>query len=468
VLILSITEVYESPSTSRGDVISAHNRRSIPIGLVRLRDCDAILRTIDTSEPFDVNALRDGYSSTWGFVVMSIGEMFSKAVYINLDRREDRRERMWARFQSLGMDGVERVAAVDGAVAELPAHWVGQEGNYGCLLSHKAAVASADDEGCESLVVFEDDVEFTPDFLPRLARTIHELPADWTFFYLGGSHRRAPVPVGDTFGRATYTLATFAYAVRRAAFSYFRLFDLATADPIDVRLARLQGQYTFHCALPNLAWLDSDYSDIQKSVTNHWYIKESLVIGDRVDAEMEGRLALIFPLALPSWRGADPAVVSLLIEHFREAIPGLIILEDHGSTFDLTPADRARRASCTLGDRVDILMVAGSPVFFSKGHLLGALQMCQKCGVVSPFNEVVPLSEKDVAHVLAGRRRRIDLTRYRRKPAGGSALHWGFYRRDVLLEENPRPGEPIAVAYEVSSFGLYLETRLGAPTAISA
>ena len=253
-------------------------------------------------------------------------------------------------------------------------------------------MCAAESDGCDSLLVFEDDVEFADDIALRIDHVMRELPPNWSFLYLGGFHRRPLIPVSDAVGLASYTLSTFAFAIRRPSFEVFLTFDLESADAIDLRLARLQTARPFHCVRPNIAWVDCDYSDIQGSVSNHWYIKESLVIGDECDTDIVGRVVLVFPLYAPAWRKADRAVVSLLTEHFRQAIPDLKVVVDDRGLLPSDPVECAGRVSAEFGESVEYFLVAGSPVLFSRSHLLGALQMCRTHPAVSPFSEVVQLS----------------------------------------------------------------------------
>jgi glycosyl transferase family 25 len=386
---------------------------------------------------------------------MSIDRLFSKTVCINLDRRPDRWHRMEARFSGLGMKSVERFPAVDGREARLPTAWAGMEGAYGCLLSHLAVVAAASADGAESLMIFEDDVEFAPDLAERFAPAFRELPDDWWVIYLGGFHRRPPVRVGGTLARATHTLSTMAYALRRPAFDTLLAFDSTRAEAIDTRLARLQAERVCHCVLENLAWPDCDFSDIQGAITNHWYIKESLVIGDTCGADMAGRVALVIPARYGAWRRADPGASDFLAAHFREAVPGLHLVVDDRGPPPGGPEGYARSASAGLGDAVDYLIVAGSPAFFSRSHLIGALEMCRKHPVVNPFAEVVALTPADARRVLAGDRKGLDLSRYTRESRDGLDLGWGFFRRDALGNERSLWAAP---AYRVPSFALSLET----------
>lgn len=82
--------------------------------------------------------------------------------YINLDRSTARRTAMEAQLQRLGMHGIRRSAAIDGAAIERPAPCGISAGELGCFLSHARAVAAPSaDDGFR--LVLEDDVELADD-----------------------------------------------------------------------------------------------------------------------------------------------------------------------------------------------------------------------------------------------------------------------------------------------------------------
>src|SRR3954469_10500492 len=56
--------------------------------------------------------------------------------FINLDRSADRRTAMQAQLDALGLDGVQRLRATDGAALAVPAASRITAGEYGCFVSH--------------------------------------------------------------------------------------------------------------------------------------------------------------------------------------------------------------------------------------------------------------------------------------------------------------------------------------------
>jgi hypothetical protein len=104
---------------------------------------------------------------------------FFDAIYcINLDRQTDRWERMQRRFQRLGIERkLRRFAAADTPLNH----------HIGCALSHRRIIAEAKQQQLKTILVFEDDVRFSPDAADVLTRSLRELEGrDWQLLYLGG------------------------------------------------------------------------------------------------------------------------------------------------------------------------------------------------------------------------------------------------------------------------------------------
>jgi GR25 family glycosyltransferase involved in LPS biosynthesis len=81
------------------------------------------------------------------------------AYFINLDRSTERAAFMQAQLSRLGLDWVQRHAAVDGAQLELPPGCMLLPGELGCVLSHLQVLQRAPADGYT--LVLEDDVELS-------------------------------------------------------------------------------------------------------------------------------------------------------------------------------------------------------------------------------------------------------------------------------------------------------------------
>ena len=200
--------------------------------------------------------------------------MFDRVVCINLDRRPDR----WCRFQG-GQPGnwpfkpIERIAAIDGRKCGPPA-WYGQPpelnhpprddwrvmtvGAWGCLRSHVRVWEDVMSAGLDSVLIFEDDAVFGPDFATDVEAFLAEVPDDWGQIYLGGQHlafdKYPPIGLSPRVIRGTNVNRTHAYAIRgetmRAAY------DLMCGQwhaeriqefHIDHRLGMLHAEHKAYC-----------------------------------------------------------------------------------------------------------------------------------------------------------------------------------------------------------------------------
>ena len=115
----------------------------------------------------------------------AIFDLFEQVRIINLVDRPDRRREMTAQLERLGAmaPNVEFYDArrPDGA-GDFPS-----PGARGCFDSHLSVLRSARDAKAKSLLILEDDLDFTRDGRQRLGGMIADLSArPWDFFY--GAH----------------------------------------------------------------------------------------------------------------------------------------------------------------------------------------------------------------------------------------------------------------------------------------
>jgi GR25 family glycosyltransferase involved in LPS biosynthesis len=104
---------------------------------------------------------------------------FFDAIYcINLDRQPERWAAMQRRFRKLGIE--RRVRRLPAADTPLNHH-------IGCALSHRRIIAEAKQQRLQAVLVFEDDVHFTPTAAEDLKLSLRELEGQaWQLLYLGG------------------------------------------------------------------------------------------------------------------------------------------------------------------------------------------------------------------------------------------------------------------------------------------
>lgn len=214
--------------------------------------------------------------------------LFTKVVCINLDRRPDRRQRVQAELARHGFESVERFAAIDGDAVEIPTHWKHTAGAYGCLLSHVQVVSAARDSGAPNVLIFEDDAVLDPEFENKFERFIKEVPDDWDMLYFGALHKDEPLKISAHVGRITRANSTYAYALKRSIFDEFIALNARAGHVLDMNSYLLQERFNCYCFIPNLAWVEAEYSDVQNRLERHWYLEKSLVL---FGAEMDRLLS---------------------------------------------------------------------------------------------------------------------------------------------------------------------------------
>jgi Core-2/I-Branching enzyme len=190
---------------------------------------------------------------------------FPLKLFLNLDRRTDRRERCEAMFAGLGWS-VERMAAVDARRLK-SARGFESSGRYAHAVSTRLMLRRAALAGAEAVLLMEDDVVFHPALAQRLAEL--ELPADWGIFYLGCQQCERPEVVSPGVVRVRAPLDTHAWAVRREYFLDVRRALRGRFWPkgggipnADLLLAELTRRVPAYAAFPNLAWQEENESDL--------------------------------------------------------------------------------------------------------------------------------------------------------------------------------------------------------------
>ena len=106
---------------------------------------------------------------------------FLDGVYcISLKSREDRAVNVAAQFHAVGL--------CRQVLFYRPLRFPGR-GYIGSWESHRAVAGHARERGCETTLIFEDDVQFVRRLSPRsvraIGRALERLPPDWMIFFLG-------------------------------------------------------------------------------------------------------------------------------------------------------------------------------------------------------------------------------------------------------------------------------------------
>ncbi|MCF8211986.1 MAG: glycosyltransferase family 25 protein [Rhodoferax sp.] len=99
----------------------------------------------------------------------ALNTFFDQVVVINLASRPDRRREMRAQLQQIGLDfGAPGVQVFEATKPVDPAGF-SSAGARGCFLSHLAVLRMARDQAARSVLILEDDVNFSEGFIERFA-----------------------------------------------------------------------------------------------------------------------------------------------------------------------------------------------------------------------------------------------------------------------------------------------------------
>jgi len=148
-------------------------------------------------------------------------------------------------------------------------------GAVGCWLSHKRLLrhlAELPAEENAGHLIFEDDVQITPEFMDVWNARKHTIPADWDIVYFSINHPKG-IPVGEGIQRVLFTADTGnwgmqAYMVRHGSLKSRILPKLRFMDSeIDVQLNNCSESLNMYFFSPSILNLNREMS--QHSTINH-------------------------------------------------------------------------------------------------------------------------------------------------------------------------------------------------------
>ncbi len=357
---------------------------------------------------------------------MLLDNVFPHKVCINLDRRADRWQRMQAEFARHGIAAVRRFSACDGNALVLPPHWKHTAGAFGCLRSHVEVVQEARELGHETVLIFEDDAVLDAEFTTKFASFVRELPADWDMLYFGALHKDEPVRVSDHVYRITKGNSTYAYALKRTVFDAFVELNARAEHVLDVNAYELQQRFNCYCFMPNLAWVQSEYSDVQNRLERHWYLEKSLVLfGARVD-RLLGQTAIVI-----AHGNACDENTRFLERYYREYFSPLaqIVLCDDFSTGISNSHLKTR-----------FFLLTDSNLYLETLDVRANLLMCEEYDGATGFTHVIDLTPEQ-ARLLrqTGITRGIDVSKS--TPAQDVESQCRFIKREALETQGRRSAE---------------------------
>lgn len=185
-----------------------------------------------------------------------------KAFYINLALRTDRRSIVEANFERVGLSP-ERISAVSSSEVKAPNPVEGykkiKDCEYACLLSHKKALEQCTDK----LLIFEDDVDFVPNFNEKFNYLLENVPDDFELLYLGVWTNGDFEIVKPGIARVRDGLSAHAYIITKSAVdAILPEFD-GKHGQNDVVMYNFNKRGTSYAAIPCIAYQSNSYSDLK-------------------------------------------------------------------------------------------------------------------------------------------------------------------------------------------------------------
>jgi GR25 family glycosyltransferase involved in LPS biosynthesis len=187
---------------------------------------------------------------------MKVNDYFDKVVVINLDRRQDRMDRLDPQLKELGIE-YERHSAVDGKALGITPLVAGTMSHVEVLKNHRD----------QKILILEDDAYFVEDFNDKFETVMQTLPNDSDIFYLGAllpKNVGKTTPVNANWHRQVMTTGSHAYCINPARVNYF----IENLDGyewyIDIGLRVFAEKYNAYVTQPNLVTQFPSYSDLRE------------------------------------------------------------------------------------------------------------------------------------------------------------------------------------------------------------
>ena len=282
-----------------------------------------------------------------------------------------------------GIEHVQRFAAIDGNKVAKPTNWAHSAGAYGCLLSHVEVVREARESGADSVLIFEDDAVLAPDFQDRFAGYFKEVPDDWDMLYLGALHKDEPIRISEHAGRITKANSTYAYALKRTVFDEFIALNSRAEHVLDMNSYQLQERFNCYCFMPNLAWVEAEYSDVQNRLERHWYLEQSLILFGAAMDQILSQTAIVI-----AHNGApDAENLAFLRRYYEEYFAPLV------EVVIVDPNTAPARA----GSQRKFVMLSESNIYLEAMDIRANLRMCEDYDAATGFDEVIDLTHDQAA-----------------------------------------------------------------------
>jgi hypothetical protein len=194
----------------------------------------------------------------------SFVDTVDKFVYINLDKREDRKKEILRELELLTIppEKIQRVAGV----------YIPKNGHKGCIQSHILAIKLAQMNNWSNIAIFEDDAQMVNDLektITEINNAIAELPEDWDVLMLATANKKEePLTEKKHINKLNASTTSSAYIVNGKYYDkLIKLFEYSNVmmsqnkwgkndghEPyaLDQKWIELQSQDNWFCAKKDL------------------------------------------------------------------------------------------------------------------------------------------------------------------------------------------------------------------------
>jgi glycosyl transferase family 25 len=191
-------------------------------------------------------------------------------IYINLEKRTDRKEHILSELKKIGVEDATRFKAI-----EL------ENGALGCSMSHLKCLEIAKKENYEMVFICEDDIQFLhPDmFLTQLKLFLDSSFLNWDTVLVAGNNMIPYLPITPYCIKIFNCQTTTGYIVKSEYYdkliqNYKEGIQKLLKEPynneykIDKYWFKLQKLDNWYLIIPLSVIQKEDYSDVEKKVTN--------------------------------------------------------------------------------------------------------------------------------------------------------------------------------------------------------
>lgn len=185
---------------------------------------------------------------------------FDGAFFINLERRIDRRESFEQKSQEAGLS-IPRFNAISLSPEDITPHPHDPEWHkkVSCTASHQECIRLAKSNDWESVLIFEDDAKFHPEFMHKALLCVEDLKQlQWDMFFFGGEPNGECPKVTDNLAKTNGIYGAHAYAIHKNFYDTILNFPKEAAIIDIIYLNYSSDKKKFYLSRELLVWQDDD------------------------------------------------------------------------------------------------------------------------------------------------------------------------------------------------------------------